>query len=424
MIRDIATVMRGTVIAQAIGFAALPILSRMFMPEAFGHYQLFISLLTLLLVFPTLRYEVALLRASGAREFRALAQLCLILILVVTAILGLLLGLLDLVGWPPQIRDLPFPIWLLIVATLFGGFGQFLNILATREKAFATIANSKVLQSTTYAGTGLTLGSAAPIPTGLIVADVVGRVGLTAWLGFWSRRVFSDLWRPVGRTSLVAVARRYREYPFISTPGTAINVVGGILTPVMIYASFSPVVAGQYALVDRSVNLPLGLVIISIGQVFTAQFSAELRRDASAAATHFRRVLGYMGLLALGPLIVLIAAGPWLFSSIFGAEWQTAGEMSRILAPAFASSLLSGPVHMVLTVMGHQKLQTAWEVSRLGLVVGLWTLVPQLDLTLDTALAAYSVIIVVCNVGFVCISYAMVCRASRRRLSHLFTESP
>ena len=92
MIRDIATVMRGTVIAQAIGFAALPILSRMFMPEAFGHYQLFISLLTLLLVFPTLRYEVALLRASGAREFRALAQLCLILILVVTAILGLLLG--------------------------------------------------------------------------------------------------------------------------------------------------------------------------------------------------------------------------------------------------------------------------------------------------------------------------------------------
>jgi O-antigen/teichoic acid export membrane protein len=424
MIRDIATVMRGTVIAQAIGFAALPILSRMFVPEAFGHYQLFISLLTLLLVFPTLRYEVALLRANSPREFRALAQLCLFLALAVTATLGLLLGVLDLVGWPPQIRDLPFPIWLLIAATLFGGFGQLLNILATREKSFGTIANSKILQSATYAGTGLTLGATAPIPTGLILADVVGRVGHTAWLGLWSRRAVAGLWRPVGRTSLIAVARRYREYPFISTPGTAINVLGGILTPVMIYASFSPAVAGQYALIDRSVNLPLGLVIISIGQVFTAQFSAELRRDANAAAAHFRRVLGYMGLLALGPLIVLIAAGPWLFTFVFGAEWQTAGELSRILAPAYASSLLSGPVHMVLTVMGHQKLQTAWEVSRLVLVVGLWTLVPRLDLSLDTAVAVYSGILVACNVGFVCLSYAMVRRAARRHSSRLSTESP
>lgn len=413
MIRDIATIMRGTLIAQGLGFLALPLLSRLFSPEAFGNYQLFVSILTLLLVFPTLRYEVALLRAHEGREFRALAQLCLYLSILVAAVISLLLVLLDTIGFPRQIQALPFPVWMLGLALLFGGIVQFLTIIATRQKRFATIANSKILQAGAYAGTGLGIGTATHLPTGLIVADLAGRIANAVYLGIWAKRTMRRTWRPVGRASLAAVARRYREYPFISVPGTVINVVGGILTPVMIYASFSPAASGQYGLLDRSINLPLGLVVIAVSQVFTAQFSAELRRDTKAAAAYFRRVLGYMGLLALAPLLILLIAGPWLFEFVFGAEWRVAGELSQLMAPAFGCALLSGPVNMVLTVMGHQKLQTSWEVARLSLVAGLWAAVPRMNISLYTAVGLYSLILVICNVGFIALAYVMLRRAVR-----------
>lgn len=424
MIRDITTVMRGTLIAQAVGFTALPLLSRMFTPDAFGHYQLFISLLTLLLVFPTLRYEYALLRARSSRELRAVAQLCFVLSAAVAAATGLMLALLDLFGWPPQIRDAPFPIWLLAAALLFGGVAQFLTILSTREKAFAAISNSKILQSSVYAGTSLGIGATSPVPSGLILADLAGRVGHAVWLAAWSRHRLPALWRPIGRASLWAVARRYREYPFVSVPGGVVNVLGGIITPIMIYATFNPAASGQYALLERSVNLPIALVVIAVGQVFTGQFSAELRRCPTAAAAHFRRVVGLMSLIALLPLISLLAAGPWLFAFFFGDEWQLAGDLSRLMAPAFASMLLSGPVHMVLTVMGFQKLQTSWEIGRLVLVLGLWLAVSRFDIGLTTTVATYSGVLVICNLSFVGLASLVVRRGSRGGRAALSTEVP
>ena len=413
MIKDIAIVMRGTLIAQALGFLALPLLTRFFEPATFGNFQLFVSILTLLLVFPTMRYEVALLRARTMRELRALVQLCAMLIVTVSLLFAAFAGLYSWLGWPRILDALPFSIWLLVLALLFGGMAQFLAILVTRQKAFRTSARSKILQSTSYVGTGLAIGAVAPFPSGLVVADLVGRLANSVYLIGWSRRTMPALWKPAPRREVVAVARRYREYPYISVPGTVINVMGGILTPVMIYATFSAMASGQFGLLDRSVNLPLALVIISVAQVFTAQFSADLARDPVAAAAQFRQVLRYMSLLALAPMLVLLVAGPWLFALVFGEQWRLAGELGQIMAPAYAAMLISGPFHMVLTVMGRQKLQTAWELGRLAGVTGLWLLIPRLHLSLKMGVAGYSAIIVLASAVFLIMAYASMPRRPR-----------
>jgi teichuronic acid exporter len=410
MIRDIAIVMRGTLIAQALGFVVLPVLARLFQPAAFGNYQLFTAILTFLLVFPTMRYEIAILRARGMRELRALVQLCAFLILIVSFIFAALMLLLSALGWPPLLDRLPFPTWLMALSLLFGGAAQCLAILVTREKAFSTSARSKILQSTSYIGASLGIGAVNPVPAGLIVADLAGRIANSLYLVRWSMRNLPRLWTRPRRQELAAVARRYREYPYISAPGTLINVTGGILTPIMIYASFNAAASGQFALLDRSVNLPLGLVVISVAQVFTAQFSAELVRDPAAAAAHFRQTLRYLALLAVPPMLVLIVAGPWLFALVFGEQWRLAGELGQLMAPAFGSLLIAGPLHMVLTVMGYQKLQTAWEIGRLAVITGLWLLISRFGLPLKVAVAGYSGVIVLTSVAFVLLAYANVPR--------------
>ena len=402
--------MRGTVIAQAIGFAALPLLSRLFSPAAFGNYQLFLSIVTLLMVFTTLRYEVALLRAHDGRELRALAQLCVFICCAVTGLMTVALYAMAAVGWPRQIAALPFPIALLVLAVFFGGLAQYLTVLVTRQKAFSTGANSKMIQGVSYAGTGVSIGWLKPVSSGLVIADVVGRVANSIWLLFWTRKNLPWLWRPARAVDLIAVARRYREYPYISVPGTVINVLGGIATPVLIYAEFSANESGQYGLLERGVSLPIALIILAVAQVFTAQFSADLRHNPALAMDRFKRTLILMGSLATGLALALLIVAPVAFLIAFGRDWSIAGRLAQIMAPAFASMLLSGPLNMVLTVMGHQKLQTAWEVFRLSLVVLLWTLVPTLNWTLDTAMLGYSAVITIANVGFVALAYIMLRR--------------
>jgi O-antigen/teichoic acid export membrane protein len=118
----------------------------------------------------------------------------------------------------------------------------------------------------------------------------------------------------------------------------------------------------------------------------------------------------YLALLALAPTLVLVLAGPWLFSLVFGAQWRLAGELGQIMAPAFGALLIAGPLHMVLTVMGYQKLQTAWEVGRLTAITALWLLISRFDLPLKVAVAGYSGILVLTSAAFVLLAYANVPR--------------
>ena len=121
MIRNAFVVMRGTVIAQGLGVLALPVLTRLLEPTAFGHFQIYQSVLIVLLVLPTLRYEVAILRVSGRDELQALIQLCLGCSLIVVSIALLALFLLTSIGWPVEVAELPFSMWLILAGLLFGG---------------------------------------------------------------------------------------------------------------------------------------------------------------------------------------------------------------------------------------------------------------------------------------------------------------
>ena len=58
---NVFRVLRGSLVAQAIGFAALPLLSRLYEPSAFGAVQAIVSVVTVLLIVSSLRLELALL---------------------------------------------------------------------------------------------------------------------------------------------------------------------------------------------------------------------------------------------------------------------------------------------------------------------------------------------------------------------------
>lgn len=403
MLRNIAIVLRGSVIAQAVGFLVLPVLSRLFAPEAFGAYQLFQSVLAILMVMASMRFEVALLRAADEAELRALLRLCFLVTLLVSALVALA-GLIVALAWSGA-GALPFGLWLFPIGLLAGGMAQFLTYVVTRESAFSVSANSKVGQSAAYSAVGLAIGAIAPLTSGIILADVAGRFALAGLLLGWTWRRHRALFAPVSRSELAAVARKFREYPFISVPGGLVNALGGVLTPMMIYASFSAFVSGQFGLVERSLTIPTALVVTAVSQVYMAGFAEAIRQPGDAALAQFRKVVRSMALLSIPPALILMAFGPTLFVTVFGDRWLLAGEFARIMAPAYALLLVSGAVNMTIMLLGRQKLQMAWEIGRLAAMVAVWTAVPILALPAKTAVILHALVTVATCVAFLAMTY-------------------
>jgi teichuronic acid exporter len=405
MLRSIATVLRGSVVAQGIGFLILPVLSRLYSPEAFGHYQLFQSTLMLLILMAALRYEVALLRAADGPEITAVFRLCLLVNLSLFGLVAAALISFFALGWPAAVLELPFPLWLIPVAILFGGTAQTLTYVVTRAEAYGASANSKIAQSVTFSLVALAIGAVSPMMSGLIYADVAARVVLAVYLLAWSARQMPVIFAKASRALTVAAASKYRDLPLFTVPSSLTNMIGSIMAPILIYAIYSPEESGQFGLVDRSFTVPLALVVTAVSQVFTARFASELRASSVGAVSQFRQLVAAMAALGVIPALILVGFGPTIFITVFGPQWALAGEFARMMAPAYWLSLIFGAVNMTLLLLERQRLQMAWEVGRLMATISLWLAVWKFGLSVELAIAGHALIMSISSIIFLFLSY-------------------
>ena len=174
MIRNVATVLRGTVFGQALGFLVLPLLSRLYDPEAFGHFQLYQSATLVLVVFVSLRFEVALLRAQDGRELQATLMLCMISTFATAALSTAAWATVTAI-YPVLYQLMPVPVWVVGPIVILIGVFQFLGYVVTREHLYRESANSKITQAVTYSTFAVAFGVAVS-SVGLILADALSRL--------------------------------------------------------------------------------------------------------------------------------------------------------------------------------------------------------------------------------------------------------
>jgi teichuronic acid exporter len=401
MLKSIATLMRGTLIAQAIGFLILPFLTRLYSPSDFGALQLYQSTIAILLVFATFRYEIALLRAKDSLELKSLLLSCFLINMLGVVSIATAITIYLIYDKNSMASVFPYAVWLLPVSFLISGTIQFSGYWLTREKAFGQSANGKVAQSCGYVAAGSMIGLIAPQSSGLVIADIFGKLVSLVWISRWYRREWRLLADHVTKQDMLSAIRTYREFPLIAVPGGLINALGGVLTPIMIYATFSGVVAGQFGLVERSLTLPVALVVASVSQVFSSQLSESLRADRHEARAVFHRYVILLAAVGGLPALFLFFFAPQLFAIMFGPNWVQAGKFAGTLGFAYMFMLISGGTNMTLMLLGMQKFQMVWEAGRLCAMVGLWALARQMHWSASTVVIGHAAVIILASVAFI-----------------------
>jgi O-antigen/teichoic acid export membrane protein len=350
-LRRVSVLFGGTVLAQVIMVLSAPFLTRFYKPEDFGLLAVFVALLSVVSVIAALRYEQAIPLPADEREAAALLVLSFLVICVVSALSAVPFILfrhrIAAALNTPLLADYLF---LIPLGALFSGIYSTLNIWALRMKAFTPIAKTKVSQSAIAATIQI---AASPLgPAALLVGQVVGLGSGFLSLGLRTVMPCRDLIRKVRVSDLLAVAREYKKCPIFSTWSAIFNTAGAQLPSILFAALFSPAAAGTYMLASRVLSVPMQYLGNSIGNVFftdAAQAHREGKLGALVAAIHGR--LAHIG---MPPMLVLMIAGPDIFSLVFGPQWRASGEFARWLAPWLYLVFVTAPLTSIVVVLNRQ----------------------------------------------------------------------
>jgi len=364
----------GTVLAQALVVASSPILTRLYEPEAFGVLAVYSSILSVLLVFGTMRYELAVPLPEDDNVAACLVILAFAILTLVaaTAEVGLWAFGDQLATWLNGGALRPY-LWLLPVGLLGEGAFQTLSYWAMRKGHFGELARAKIVQVAAMVAVQIGTATFGVGTVGLMVGDTVGRLAgggmLVIVLGVGGSVA---LLKRTPMQSVVNVARRYAKFPLVTSWASLLNVVSLQAPIVLLSAFFGIRVAGFYSLAYRVLGLPSAVLGQAAGQVFLTR-AAQARRQPERLAALTKGVS--LALLGIGlPVFgVIMIAGKELFVLVFGQEWAIAGEHAQVLSLWFMLWLVSSPLSSLLLVREWQGLSLALTVFQLSLrMVAIW----------------------------------------------------
>ena len=357
-LRHVMVLLTGTAISQVVVMAVSTITARLFTPEAFGQFAVFGSLTAIATTIASMRLDMTIMLPEDDDEARRIARVATYSNLAVAGLFTLAALLLrDLVI--AQYGDPELASWLVM-----GGFTVFFVAQATmmqfwfnRKTDYRTISLNRVQQSIGSAGGQLGFGllGLRTLP-GLIFGTLIGQAFAFVNLRLRAKSLFRPL--PEGTTSGMELVRRYKKMPLLNMPTALVDSLrtNGIT---LLIGTVALGAVGQFNLAWRILQVPIGLINSAISQVF---FQKLARVRPGEMLPLVRATIIRSLLITLVPFGLIYLVAPWMFTLVFGPQWDMAGEFARALTPWLAMQLVTSPISTVFVVTDNQQWMLGFSI--------------------------------------------------------------
>ncbi len=354
-LQNAAKLFTGTALAQIISVAASPVLSRIYTPEDFGTFALYNSTLSILLIFSTGRYDIAIVSAKLRSGAINLVSLSFIILGSLTFLISLLLVLLH--KWVIGLVDKPalsHVIYLIPVSFLFMGAYQILSYWANREKNYNFLASSKIAQNASNITAAILVGIFLSLGVGLVWGQLVGAIMALVVIAYKGGPLFREIRKVTTKRGIKHSAIEHADFPKYSLPTSFLDTFTTQLPVYLISFLFTEALAGHFSFAFRILNLPISLIGVSIGQVFYQKLT-EVHHHKQDSIKLILKMWGLLFAIGLVPFTILLLFGSELFVLLFGAEWEEAGKIASILSIPLLFVFCSSPTSTAFIVYGIQK---------------------------------------------------------------------
>lgn len=367
--RNVLTLMTGSMIAQAIPIAISPILTRIYTPEDFGMFALYMSIASLFAIFATGRYELAIMLPKKEEDAVNILVLSIMIAFLVSMLSFIIIFLFnqEIVSW---LGNASLSNWLYVIplSVLFTGLYQSFNYWNNRKKAYKRLAVSRVTQSATTGSVNLGMGWSGFGVSGLIVAGLSGQLAATTVLGRTIWKHDKKILRCIDKLKIFALIKKYKKFPLLNLPNAVIDSFRLSGINLLIAKYFATATLGQFSLAWKMVQVPIVLVGGSLAQVFFQKVSSSKKSDLYAIIVKYIKKAS----LISAPIFLLV----YLFSEdvfgfVFGKDWVLAGEAASVMAPWLFINFVSSPLVSIMLILNKQELVLLFSLFYSSVPLGL-----------------------------------------------------
>jgi O-antigen/teichoic acid export membrane protein len=347
--------MTGATIAQAIPIAISPILTRIYTPEDFGIFALYMSIASILSIVATGGYEHAIMLPKKNEDAMNIVVLSitisffisfisLIIIFIFNTQITSFLGNPEISSW----------LYFIPITVLLTGIYQSFNYWSNRKKEYKGLATSKVIQSGTTTTINLGMGFSGFGSIGLILGAIFGQGVVTFYLGKLTFNSEKEKIKNLKKHRIIVLAKKYINFFKYSTFSSLLNSLSFNLLSILLSKIFSATVLGFYSLVYRILTLPSALIGSSISQVYFQESTKQKNiygNNKVIFLSTLKKLTIISGLIYI-PMYFYIVD---LMTFVFGEEWKISGEIAKILIPLMLVRFISSILSSTLTTYEKQK---------------------------------------------------------------------
>ena len=392
LLQNTSILISGTALAQLIPILLQPVLRRYYTPETFGAYTVYLSLLGILIVISSLKYELAIILPKKNKEAANVLFLALLLNLLFNVFIFLIIIIWkeSIVGFLNLSNEFANYLYLVPLGTFLFSFYQSINYWLIREKRFFAISKNKFIRRGVEGSSQIGF-KLANLSHGLILGDIAGHF---ANIGYGIYQGVKTGLKPsfFSFNKLKYVFVKYLEYPKFNVIPSFMSACSYLLPAVFINKYFFSENAGFFDLSKLVLSIPLALVATSISNVLLQRVSEKFKNNESFLED-LLPIFGIVLFIAFVEVVVISAYGVDLFKLFFGELWVFSGRISGILVWSYAFSFIVASFSSLFISMKKIKLLSIWQ---LFYFMSIMSLVLFKDLCFVDFLRVYVSIEIVC----------------------------
>lgn len=394
LVKNILMITSGTVFAQILNLALLPIITRLYTPDQYGVVSVFVAILATMRLFSTFNYEMGMPIAEDDEKAINVLALSVIILLSFLCIFGIVLlfwgdKFLTLLNGGVLVEYKYF----LVLGLLFVGSYHILTQWAYRKKDFRVITKTKFIQPVSQNFINIVLGLMGKGAVGLLLGKIIGQSAGISSLTYPLIKDDKNLLKKINKREILWALKRYIRFPLYTTPRKFIGEIIGSLPILFLSAVYGPQIAGLYGLANGVIQLPMNIIGTSVSNVFYAESAALRRSNPHRIKELSNKLLKYLIIFGLFPISILVLFGEFLFSLVFGSKWAEAGVYAALLSFGVFSKLIFRPISNIFDICERQELALILNIFGLVLVLLVFGITSYLALSSYWTVGLYSVAI-------------------------------
>ena len=342
--RHFLIILGGNGAAQLVNLLGYPFLARLYSPEEFGLFGLFVAAAAVPGMVACGRFEFAIPTAPkwGASSLLWLS-------FFVSAVIGFVSGGGAAIYWwttSPE-AGFAFPALLGLCVALIGICAAS-TMLVMRNDGYRTVSVSVLARTAMVILSQVGLAFAAGGSLSLMVGFTLGLVVQAAILVSW-------IWRRLNpgrpqRRRMRAMFLHYRRQVAVDFPSTLVAALAGNILTFALAFLYDQRTVGFYSMGSRLAVVPLALFNDALSQVFFQKASrAKVEKGHMWDELKFSVVTS--GILSLGVLFAIVLFARPFIGVFLGTTWLPAADMLIVLSPMIAARGLAMSIATTVFVL-------------------------------------------------------------------------